>query len=51
MNWSAWQAEKLRNLDKFRQENSFIMSDYTKVIDSGTRQIMLDVNLQAKYKK
>ncbi len=42
MNWSAWQAEKLRNLDKFRQENSFIMSDYTKVIDSGTRQIMLD---------
>lgn len=42
INWSAWQAEKLRNLDKFRQENSFIMSDYTKVIDSGTHQIMLD---------
>ena len=46
MNWSAWQAEKLRNLDKFRQENSFIMSDYTKVIDSGTRQIMLDEFIQ-----
>lgn len=42
MNWSAWQAEKLRNLDKFRQENSFIMKDYTKIIDSETRQIMLD---------
>lgn len=46
MNWSAWQAEKLRNLDKFRQENSFIMSDYTKVIDSGTRQIMIDEFIQ-----
>ena len=46
MNWSAWQTEKLRNLDKFRQENSFIMSDYTKVIDSGTRQIMLDEFIQ-----
>lgn len=40
--WSAWQAEKLRNIDKFRQENSRIMSDYTTVIDNATRQIMLD---------
>lgn len=42
MNWSAWQAEKLRNLDKFRRENSHIMNSYTKIIDSGTHQIMND---------
>lgn len=42
MNWSAWQAEKLRNLDKFRRENSHIMNSYTKIIDSRTHQIMND---------
>lgn len=41
-NWTAWQAEKLRNIDRFRQENSRIMSGYTNVIDSATRQIMLN---------
>lgn len=46
MNWSAWQAEKLRNLDKFRSENSHIMNSYTKIIDSGTRQIMHDEFVQ-----
>lgn len=40
--WSAWQAEKLRNINKFRQENARIMNGYTNVIDSATRQIMLD---------
>lgn len=40
--WAAWQAEKLRNIDKFRHENSRIMSGYTNVIDSATRQIMHD---------
>lgn len=38
--WSAWQAEKLRNIDNFRRENSRIMNNYTSVIDSATRQIM-----------
>ena len=40
--YSAWQTEKLRNIDKFRQENARIMNSYTNVIDSATRQIMLD---------
>ncbi len=40
--WSAWQAEKLRNIDKFRLENSRIMNNYTSIIDSSTRQIMHD---------
>lgn len=40
--WTAWQAEKFRNIDKFRQENSRIMSSYTNVIDNATHQIMLD---------
>ena len=38
--WSAWQAEKLRNINKFRRECSAIMSEYTDVIDSETRQFM-----------
>lgn len=39
-NWSAWQAEKLRALEKFRKENAAIMQEYTEQIDSETRQIM-----------
>lgn len=38
--WSAWQAENLRNINNFRRECSAIMSEYTDVIDSETRQIM-----------
>lgn len=38
--WSAWQAEKLRNINKFRRECSAIMNEYTDVIDSETRQLM-----------
>ena len=39
-NWSAWQAEKLRSLEKFRRENAAIMQEYTEQIDQETRQIM-----------
>lgn len=38
--WSSWQAEKLRNLDKFRRENATVMNEYTDIIDSETRQLM-----------
>lgn len=40
--WTAWQAEKLRNLDKFRRENAAVMNEYTDLIDSETRQLMED---------
>lgn len=39
-NWSAWQAEKLRNIDSFRQENRKILGGYTDVIDKETRLLM-----------
>lgn len=39
-NWSAWQAEKLHSLEKFRRENAEIMAEYTEQIDTETRQIM-----------
>mgnify|MGYP002622847593 CR=1 FL=1 len=39
-NWSAWQTEKLRSLEKFRRENAAIMQEYTEQIDTETRQIM-----------
>lgn len=38
--WSAWQAEKLRSVDKFRKENSDIVGEYTEVIDKETRELM-----------
>lgn len=38
--WSAWQAEKLRNLDNFRRENAAVMNEYADVIDNETRQLM-----------
>lgn len=38
--WTAWQAEKLRNLDKFRRENVAVMNEYADIIDGETRQLM-----------
>lgn len=39
-NWSAWQAEKLRGLERYRRENSAIMVEYTDRIDTATREII-----------
>ena len=41
-NWSAWQAEKLKNIDKFRKENTDILGEYVDVIDEETRQLMIE---------
>lgn len=38
--WSAWQAEKLRNIENFRKENRDILGEYTDVIDNQTRRLM-----------
>lgn len=40
--WSAWQAEKLKNIDKFRKENQDILGEYIDVIDKETRQLMIE---------
>ena len=40
--WSAWQAEKLKNMENFRRENLDIMNEYTDVIDEQTRQLMTE---------
>lgn len=40
--WSAWQAEKLNNIDNFRKENAQIADEYVGVIDDETRQLMTD---------
>ena len=39
-NWSAWQAEKLREIDRFRQENAQTVADFADQIDQETRQVM-----------
>lgn len=38
--WSAWQAEKLKNMERFRRENQGILGEYTDVIDRETRTLM-----------
>lgn len=40
--WPAWQAEKLKHIERFRQENKSIMDDYSDTIDLGTRGMMAD---------
>lgn len=38
--WSAWQAEKLRHLWRFRRENAAILGEYEKKIDAETRALL-----------
>lgn len=40
--WSAWQAEKLKNMENFRRENLDIMNEYVDVINDQTRQLMTE---------
>lgn len=40
--WSAWQAEKLKNMETFRRENLDIMNECVDVIDDQTRQLMTE---------
>ena len=40
--WSAWQAEKLKNMENFRRENLDIMNEYVDIIDDQTRQLMTE---------
>ena len=38
--WTAWQAQKLRNLNSFRRENAKILGEYTEQIDEDTRRLI-----------
>lgn len=38
--WPAWQAEKLRNLNKFRQQNQKIVDEFSSRIDAETRAML-----------
>lgn len=40
--WPAWQAEKLKHIERFRQENRSIMDEYSDTIDFQTRKLMAD---------
>lgn len=40
--WTAWQAIKLQNIQKFRRENRQIMQEYSDKIDADTRQLMTE---------
>lgn len=38
--WPAWQAEKLRSLNKFRQQNQKIVDEFSSRIDTGTSTML-----------
>lgn len=38
--WPAWQAEKLRSLNKFRQQNQKIVDEFSSRIDTETRTML-----------
>ena len=38
--WSAWQAEKLRNLGKFHEKNEKLLGEYLPEIEGETRQLL-----------
>lgn len=38
--WPAWQAEKLRSLNRFRQQNEKIAEEFTSRIDTETRAML-----------
>lgn len=40
--WPAWQAEKIRHLERFRKENESVMNEYRKVIDDEIRKMLLE---------
>lgn len=38
--WTAWQALKIKGLERFRKENSSILSEYTDIISAETRKML-----------
>ncbi len=38
--WPAWQAEKLQNIERFRQENQAILAEYHPIIDQETENLI-----------
>lgn len=38
--WSAWQAEKIKALERFRKENEAIMREYRNTIQTETRKLL-----------
>ena len=38
--WHAWQAEKLRNIQKYRRQNQFIMAKYAPDIDAAAEELL-----------
>lgn len=44
--WQAWQAAKLRDLRRFRRENTAILGEYRDRIDAGTRTLLEEEAVQ-----
>lgn len=40
--WPAWQAQKIKHLERFRKENRSIMKEYRNVIQDETRKMLME---------
>lgn len=40
--WPAWQAQKLKEMERFRRENKAIMEKYSSLISSETQKMLLE---------
>lgn len=38
--WAAWQADKIKNLERYRKENILIVKEYRNIIDRETRKML-----------
>lgn len=46
--WTAWQAEKLKNIERFRKENKLIQAEYTKLITPEVEALMQEQFLEGE---
>lgn len=40
--WPAWQAEKIKSIERFRRENESIIEEYRDIISTETRKMLLE---------
>lgn len=48
--WPAWQAQKLKEMERFRRENKAIMEKYSSLISSETQKMLLEQYAEGEKK-
>lgn len=48
--WPAWQAEKIKSMERFRRENEKIIGKYSDIISAETRKMLLEQYAEGENK-